>query len=65
MIPITLLSLLVVTCYNYKTQIMNLLVKGDALSAKDERFIAKRISGLLDYSYKHGKLPLSEDLIDV
>jgi hypothetical protein len=44
---------------------MNFLVKGDALSVNDERFIAKRISGLLDYTYKHGKLPLSDDLIDV
>lgn len=65
MIPITILSLFLITGYNYKTQILNFFVKGDALSASDERFIAKRISGLLDYTYKHGKLPLSEELIDV
>lgn len=65
MIPITILSLFLIAGYNYKTQILNFFVKGDALSANDERFIAKRISGLLDYTYKHGKLPLSEELIDV
>ena len=64
-IPITLVSLFVVSCYNYKTQIMNLFFANDALSASDERFIVKRLSGLLDYTYKHGKLPVGDDLIDV
>jgi len=27
--------------------------------------VAKRISGFLKYTYEHGKLPLSGDLIDV
>lgn len=62
--PISLLAIVAGLCYNYKTQLLNLFAKGDALSQQDERFISKRLAGLLDSTYQHGKLPVGDDIID-
>ena len=66
MLPLTVLSLAVAFCYRYKTEIENYLpLKKDVLSVRDERQIAKKLAGLLDYQYKYGKIPLGDDCIDI
>lgn len=64
--PIILGSVSAILCYKYKTEIQNALLGSRvALTLSEERFVAKRISGFLKYSFEHGKQPLSNDLIDV
>ena len=65
-LPIILGSISAMICYKYRTQILNLVLGSrQALNQNEWRFISKRISGLLKQSYKYGKLPMSEDLIEV
>jgi hypothetical protein len=65
-VPIILGSLSAVLCYKYKTEIQNAFLGSRvALKLSEERFVAKRISGFLKYTYVHGKQPLSNDLIEV
>ena len=51
--------------YQYKTEIENRLpFKSEIINCKDERFISKKIAGLLDSQYRYGKIPVADDLID-
>jgi hypothetical protein len=53
--------------YNqFKPQIENLLFGNmTALSPKDLRFVGRKISGFLNYTYAQGRLSLHPDLIEV
>jgi len=37
----------------------------EAMTEDDERFVAKRLSTFIKYSYSHGRLSLGPELIDV
>ena len=55
-IPLIVLASTLVLCYQYKTQIENLVIgEGrfglEALPSNSVRFIAKRLAGLLKYQY--------------
>ena len=65
-IPIALLSATVALCFKFKTEIENMLPgSSEVITQKDERYISKKLAGLLDYTSKYGKIPVSEDCIDV
>ena len=56
MVPCALLALALVLYKQYKPEIQNALLGNgrfglEALTQNDERFVAKKLSGLLKYSY--------------
>ena len=65
--PFALISCGVAIAYTYKTEIENNLtfLKSDVITQNNERVISKKLSGLLDFTYKYGKMPVGEDSIDV
>lgn len=60
-LPLVLLSSAIVIYFKFKTELQNLLVpRGlmEAFSDKEEKFIARKLSGLLHSSYTTGKICL-------
>jgi hypothetical protein len=44
----------------------NLLpLKSEIITQGDERQIAKKLAGLLNYTHRYGKIPVGDDCIDV
>ena len=69
-LPLVFLACSVVFYYQYKTQVQNAVLGNgrfglEAMSPDDERFVAKKLAGLLKYRYSIGKQSLGSELIDV
>ena len=68
-LPLVALSLSVIVYFKFKTEILNLLVPAkllglEAFSDREEKFIARKLSGLLSQSYSLGKVCMREDLVE-
>lgn len=60
------MSASIALCYKFKTEIENLLpFKAEVITQKEERFISKKLAGLLDYTHKYGKIPVGDECLDV
>lgn len=61
--PFVFVSLSLIVYFKFKTELLNFIVptkllKMEAFSDKEERFISRKLSGLLSASYQTGKLTL-------
>lgn len=61
--PLVFVSLSLIVYFKFKTELLNFIVptkllKMEAFSDKEERFISRKLSGLLSASYQTGKLTL-------
>ena len=68
-LPLVVLSCTVIIFAKFQTEILNLIVpskylKMQAFSEKEDRFIARKLSGLISQSSSLGKITLREDLIE-
>ena len=68
--PFVLLAFSLMIYVKFKSQIQNLVIGNgrlgfEAIDAQDERFISKRLAGLLKYQYQMGSQGLSSNLIEV
>lgn len=63
--PIAALALLGAFCFKFKTQLENLLPSSNLITPSVERSISKKLAGLLTQQYKYGKIPVSDDIIDI
>ena len=66
-LPIACLSLSLIVGFKYKREIENSLsfLQTNVITPGTERFVAKKLAGLMDSKHKYGKIPLADDLIDV
>lgn len=65
--PLVAIAASAIVYFKFKTELLNLVVPSnlfEAFSDKEERFIARKLSGLLAQSYTSGKLPLKEELVE-
>ena len=61
--PIVAVALSLIVSFQFRIQIENIVFGNgrwgiEALTQKDERFVSKRLAGLLKYTYLVGKLSL-------
>jgi hypothetical protein len=68
-IPLVALSFSLILYFKFQTEVLNLFVPSkllnlQAFSDKEERFIARKLSGLLSQSYSAGKLTIRKELIE-
>ena len=55
-LPFVLVALALILCVKFKTQLQNALIGNGrlgfkAMDAKDERFVSRKLAGLLKYQY--------------
>ena len=68
-VPLVLLSLSVVVYFKFQTELLNYIIptnllKFQAFSDKEERFIARKLSSLMSQSYSMGKITLRKELVE-
>ena len=68
-LPLVALSASIIIYFKFKTEIMNYVIPTkllglEAYSDREEKFIARKLSGLLSQSYSLGKVCMREDLVE-